>query len=262
MKETNIEALRVLVINPNTSTSMTESFRPILDQLPLANKFNFTYWTCPSGPTIIRSAADMQESVSHCLPLLLKLSSHFDGFIAACYADHPLVRLLQSQIRDKPVVGIFDASVYAALHLVSPGSSFGILTTGKPYEYLLNNGVASLLHHDAEALRHFAGVAASGVGLMDLNPDPVSASSARSKITKATKRLLQSYSDLEAICMGGVILIGMEYWVREACEQVLGVCEGRRIKIVDQLAAGMLTLEALLLDKSPNDIDYRLALRC
>lgn len=255
---------RVLVINPNTSTFLTDTFHPILSSLPLSSGTTLSYWTCPTGPAVIKSVADMYESVSHSLPLLLELAPHFDGFLAACYADHPLVRLLQSQVKDKPVVGIFDASVYAALRLVSPSSKFGIITTGAPYELLLSKGVSLLLDHNKQELARFAGVAASGVGLADLksndNPKPTTA---KGKIMEATKCLLQGEGghDVDVLCMGGVILTGMEDWVHEACEEVLGVVNGRRVKVVEQLAAGMLTLDALLTGKSPQLVDYHQALR-
>lgn len=255
---------RILIINPNTSTSMTDTFRPVLEDLALSTRFDFTYWTCPTGPAIIKSVSDMYESVKYCLPLLLKLAPHFDGFLAACYADHPLVRILQAQLSDKPVVGIFDASIYAALQLVSPTSSFGILTTGKPFERLLADGVNTLLQHNTAALQQFAGVAASGIGLKDLDvaADPEQCL-AKMKVMRATRTLLQSQDTdgVDVICVGGAILIGMEHWVHEACELILGVKRGRQVKVVDQLAAGMLTLEALMLGKSLEDVVYDRALR-
>jgi Asp/Glu/hydantoin racemase len=257
MNTINSMPLRILVINPNTSTSMTDSFRPVLETLPLTTSLRFTYWTCPTGPTIIKTVADMHESVLHSLPLLLKLAPHFDGFLAACYADHPLVRLLQAQIQHKPVVGIFDASIYAALQLISEGSKFAILTTGKPYEALLAHGVTALLKYDP-GLQRFAGVVASGIGLSDASNPVV----AKHKITTATTQLLQRHDgDVDVICMGGAILVGMEDMVHEACELVLGAAESSKIKVVDQLAAGMLTLEALLLGRLLNEVDYHMSLR-
>src|SRR4051812_653051 len=109
--------MRVLVFNPNTSTSITDSFKPVLSGLNMSN-LKISYWTCPTGPTVIKSQADMYEGTRHCLPLLLELINDFDGFLGAAYGDHPVIRLLQSYVGEKPVVGIFDASVHAALQLV------------------------------------------------------------------------------------------------------------------------------------------------
>jgi Asp/Glu/hydantoin racemase len=234
--------LRILVINPNTSTSITDTFRPFLSNLKLTNT-SISYWTCPTGPTVIKTQAHMYESTNHCLPLLLDIVDDYDGFLAACYADHPLVRLLQSYVGSKPVVGIFDASIEAALNLVSVKSKFGILTTGQPFEVLLAEGVKHLLHgqdgEDANDLKHFGGVVASGVSLDDAQFE------AKLKVMAATRRLVQN-SDINIICMGGVILAGMEGWVHEACEAELGPEKGRQVRVIDQMLAGIWTLDAKL----------------
>ncbi|KAH6695587.1 hypothetical protein F5X68DRAFT_198623 [Plectosphaerella plurivora] len=250
---------RVLVFNPNSSASMTDTFEPIIAALPLAAGTTITYWTCPTGPAIIKSQADMEESVAHSLPLLLKLAPDFDGFLAACYADHPIVRLMQKHMGTKPVVGIFDASIYAALQLLGPNSRFGIITTGAPYEALLTRGVRTLLGDDRRELARFAGVASSGVGLADVAGRPLDQClEARRKIGEATKKMLEQEGtgDVDVLCMGGVLLAGMEPWVHEATES-----RGREVKVVDQLAAGMLVLDAFLGRRPVDSVDYRLALK-
>ncbi|CRK41717.1 hypothetical protein BN1723_018884, partial [Verticillium longisporum] len=252
---------RVLVINPNTSASLTKSFEPVLASLSLPDTM-LTYWTCPTGPSLIKTQADMYESASHCIPLLRAMADDFDGFLGACYADHPVVRLLQSYVGSKPVVGIFDASILAALQLVGPSTRFGIVTTGVAYETLLSEGVRHLLRRDKEVLAKFGGVAASGVALVDLQPG--SEAGAREKIMDATCRLLttkEGEDNIEVVSMGGVILSGMERWVHEGSELALGVEAGRRIKVIDQLLAGLLTLDALLQGKSIRSVDYSQVLR-
>lgn len=250
--------MRILVFNPNTSTSITDTFKPILSKLNLPNT-DVEYWTCPSGPSIIRSPADMYESTLHCMPLLLDLVEDFDGFLGACYADHPVVRLLRSYTGIKPVVGIFDASIQAALQLVTPRSKFGIITTGEAYEVLLSDGVKHLLDgtkHGLQQLQRFGGVSASGIGLQDL--EKTARSVARVKIVAATRKIVRS-GEVDVLCVGGVILAGMEGWIREACEAELGAEFGRKVRIIDQLVAGITLLNATLLKKS--FVDFRIALR-
>jgi Asp/Glu/hydantoin racemase len=250
---------RVLVFNPNSSASMTDKFEPILEALPLAAGTTITYWTCPTGPAMISSQADMEESVAHCLPLLLKLAPDYDGFLGACYADHPIVRLMQKHMGTRPVVGIFDASVFAALQLLGPTSRFGIITTGAPYEALLTRGVRTLLGDDRRDLARFAGVAASGVGMADVSNMPLEEClEARRKICDATTKMIQREEDgeVDVLCMGGVLLAGMEAWVHEASEAM-----GREVEVIDQMAAGMLTLDALLGRRRLDSVDYRLALK-
>lgn len=195
----------------------------------------------------------------HCLPLLLEIEKGFDGFLCACYADHPLVRLLQSYISSKPVVGIFDATIMAGLQLVSDESKFGIITTGVLYEALLQQSVEALLGAEENISASFGGVAASEVGLNDLQYD--SRRSAKEKVMNATRRLLQNNpGQLNVIIMGGVILAGMEPWVHEASVLELGMEKAKSIKVIDQLRAGLLTLMAMLRDQNLHSLDYRLAL--
>ena len=249
---------RILVVNPNTSVFVTKRLEAILSRLNLPN-IHVTYWTCPTGPSIIKTVADMYESTAHCMPLLLEIIDDYDGFLGACYADHPLTRLLQSYAGDKPVVGVFDASINAALHLVGPGSKFSILTTGSAFESLLRQGVEQLLRHNEPQLTKFGGVTASGIGLRDLLPE--SREQAREKVLAAVTDILRSEKrETEVIVMGGVILAGMEDWVHEACELELGEVRGAQIKVVDQLRAAMLTLHAVVGRKEPSLIDFEGAL--
>jgi Asp/Glu/hydantoin racemase len=240
---------RVLVFNPNTSESVTESFKPFLSGLNLSN-MDLTYWTCPTGPSLIKTQAHMFESASHCLPLLLAIVDEYDGFLGACYADHPIVRLLQSYVHDKPVVGIFDASVLAASHLTTSSSKFAIITTGLPFEELLTEGVKQLLGgttpNGKSQLCCFGGVAATGIGADDLTIE--AQQQAREKIIAATRRILCT-GEIGVLCVGGVILAGMEPWIREACEEELGSVIGGQVKIVEQLTVGALVLDAMLYNR-------------
>lgn len=250
---------RVLVINPNSNVAMTQSMQPVLTAMK-SSTMTLEYWTCPTGPSIIKSQADMYESALHCLPLLLAMEKDYDGFLGACYADHPLVRLLQSYVGSKPVVGIFDASIVAAMQLVSDGSKFGIITTGPAYETMLRQGVKALIGSKDDYCSLFGGVAASGIGLEDLEIE--ARRTAREKIFSATRRLVQmNCGKLDVVVMGGVILSGMETWVHEALVLDLGVEKAGKVKVIDQLVAGALTLAALLKCEGLHTVDYGLALK-
>ncbi len=90
----------------------------------------------------------------------------------------------------------------------------------------------------------FGGVAATGITLEDLYADEPR-TAGRKKVIDATRRLLKG-SDINVICMGGVILAGLEDWVREACVLELGAEKGHCVRIVEQLRAGIITLECLV----------------
>lgn len=250
---------RVLVFNPNTSQSITDTFPPILSRSKLPH-MQLTYWTCPSGPSIIKTHEDLLISAAHCLPLLLPLINSYDGFLCACYADHPIVDLLRTYTH-KPVVGIFDASVYAAKGLVGSKKKFGIITTGKAFETLLAEGVLRVLKNDCTATigqekELFGAVTASGIGATDMLPKTHDKS--KEKIKAATRQLV-SLGEVDTICIGGVVLAGTENWIRQACEEELGVDAGRQVKIIEQLTVGAIMLDAML--RNEVCVDFTLALR-
>jgi Asp/Glu/hydantoin racemase len=164
--------------------------------------------------------------------------SRYDGFLVAAGADHLLVPLLRSYVGRKPVAGIFQASLSVALHLVLPGTRFGIVTTGKQYEAMLADGVAAFLGGDGAAV--FGGAVASGVSADEVGNEAV----VRSKVAAATRRLVEG-GQVSVVCLGGAILVNCERWVREACVDVLGEENGMNVRIVDQMLAGVTTLDGL-----------------
>ncbi|CAK7266664.1 Fungal specific transcription factor [Sporothrix epigloea] len=210
---------RVLVINPNSSVSITKSLESLFSKIDVPET-TVVFWTCPSGPSIIQSQNELHDSAALCLPLLLDIANDFDGFLAACYADHPLVPLLQSHVGKKPVVGIFEASITTALHLVPPSTKFGIITTNFAYEAHLTQGVERLLSAKEDELSKFGKVVATEIGLDDLHPG--SECDVKEKILAATQRLLESdRGDIKVIIVGGVILAGVQELVHEAYRPVL-----------------------------------------
>jgi Asp/Glu/hydantoin racemase len=129
--------VRILIINPNTSTHMTEALRPVVEDLSLPGA-KYTYFTCPSTATVpginsINSPDDSKESAKLCLPHLKPLLPDHDAFLVACYSEHPLVGQLKhecevlrrkqptsgSSTARKYVTGIFEASVVTSLSLLS-----------------------------------------------------------------------------------------------------------------------------------------------
>jgi len=91
----------------------------------------------------------------------------------------------------------------------------------------------------------FAGVAATGVGVDDLGLDVIARAMLKEKVITATRRILKT-SDVSAVCVGGVILAGTEHWIREACILELGAEMGESVRIIDQMHAGVMTLDGLV----------------
>lgn len=149
---------KILIVNPNTSTHMTEALKPIVTKLNYTN-IHFDYFTAPTqsvtlpdGRVIepvpsINSGSDSVQSALHCRAFVEPLIPQYDAFLIACYSAHPLVGMLRSTIRGlenkarrsdsgtlhvlagsetidprkrrKYVTGIFEASVTSSLMLMS-----------------------------------------------------------------------------------------------------------------------------------------------
>lgn len=133
----SLTPIRILIINPNTSASMTAALEPVVSSLNLpASSATYTFFTCPAGPggiASINSPSDAAKSAEVCLPHVLPQVPHHDAFLVACYSQHPLVGMLRRECAKlrreatkggggagarKYVSGIFEASVLASLALL------------------------------------------------------------------------------------------------------------------------------------------------
>ncbi|BCR86465.1 aspartate/glutamate racemase family protein [Aspergillus chevalieri] len=266
----------ILVINPNTSTSMTEALKPILESLRYSD-IHFDYFTAPStesvtldqrtihGISSINSGEDSVASALHCRLFVEPLVSKYDGFLVACYSAHPLVGMLKEAIQKyeetqptgprKYVTGIFEASIVTSLSLISsfqmigePGlhkaqapDTFGIVSTGNTWETELSYAVKDMLISSGSDIKasnmRFAGVATTGLTAVELHTTPPE--EVRRRISDATERLLQGTSaPVSAICMGCAGMAGMDEAVREGCVKAYGKQQGNRVRIVDGVVAG------------------------
>jgi allantoin racemase len=110
----------VLVINPNTSRSMTEDIQNTAERV-FPGSWQCTVTTAPGGPESLESWTDYALA-SVCVLPLAEAYSGVDGVVLACFGDPGLYLLKENW--DVPVVGIAEASMSMALLL---GARFGIL---------------------------------------------------------------------------------------------------------------------------------------
>ncbi|RPA99935.1 hypothetical protein L873DRAFT_840822 [Choiromyces venosus 120613-1] len=225
--------MSILIINPNSSVSMTKALEPIVENLNLPS-LTYTYFTAPPpSPPSIDDAESSQKSADVCFPVLSEQLASYDAFVIACYSDHPLVSLLQMHTA-KPVVGIFQASVTHALHILPRERKFGIVTTGKVWEGLLTDG----LHGFLGGGERFAGVQSTGLNAGELHSVPEE--DLERRMEHATEKLLEG-GDVGVVCLGCAGLVGLEGVVRGVAERL-----GLQIQVVDGVVAAVVTAGGLI----------------
>ncbi|NPV75345.1 MAG: hypothetical protein HPY59_03115 [Anaerolineae bacterium] len=117
--------MRLMILNPNTS----EDFTRAIDQAGQAVKSPGTEVVClnpSSGPRSIESVYDELLSAGPCLEVLIARQAEFDGFIIACYGNHPVIHAAREMLA-QPVVGIMEASLYLAC---VAGHTFSVISSG------------------------------------------------------------------------------------------------------------------------------------
>ncbi|KAM0723122.1 hypothetical protein Q7P37_001322 [Cladosporium fusiforme] len=185
----------ILIINPNTTQSMTSSLKPLIDSLliPKDDTLSVHYYTAPTGPPSINSESDALLSLHAVLPDLLstKLLETHTAFLICCYSSHPLVPALRQHLASqsqshKPVTGIFEASLATTLQSISAPSTFGIVSTGAQWAAILDDAVAK--HLGSASSKRYAGTETTGLSAVELHTTPKDEVDRRVK--DATKRLL------------------------------------------------------------------------
>lgn len=241
-KTSKMRERSILIINPNSTESMTDALKPLVEALNYKNS-KHEYFTAPSGPKSINDEGDAEKSVHHCLPALESILDQHDGFLVACYSHHPLVPILKEK-SGKPVTGIFEASVGTSLQIIHPKQKFGIVSTGKVWEEILTDAVEKFLGTGKGPVsERFAGVETTGLNATDLHDAPPE--EVRRRMKEAVVRLLKK-GNVGAICLGCAGMSGMDEMVREACVEHLGEKEGKQVRIVDGVQAGVAWLEGVV----------------
>lgn len=115
---------RILVINPNSSVSVTKSMEQCLVPVRSATRHDIDCTELSRSPPGIET----DDHVAEVIPYLLDAvnASSADAFVVACFSD-PGIRLVRKAAA-QPVVGIAEAAYLAALGL---GDKFGIVSLGQ-----------------------------------------------------------------------------------------------------------------------------------
>ena len=227
--------ISVLVINPNSSDSMTEGLRPILSDL-LHPTLTLDYHTGPeTAPPSVNDLTTTVLSAAHTFAAMQPIIHPdiplgYDGYLVACFSDHPLVGMLREHTT-KPVLGILEASI---MHALALGRPFGIVTTGKYWEGALTEGVRRIFG-SPDLGGTFVGVESTGLSALELHE--ADGQLVAAALGAAAERIVGRGA--RTIITGCAGMSGMDSAIRAGCH-------GERVIIVDAVRSGVTMLESLM----------------
>jgi Asp/Glu/hydantoin racemase len=199
----------------------------------------------------VSSINNEEDAAVSCQNVLSDLSSNpatlqdVEAVLVCCYSQHPLVPALRSMFAKTGrssiiVAGIFEASVATCLQSIDISESFGIVSTGEQWQGILNEAVAGILGSATSA--RYAGTETTALNAVELHT--TSKDEVDRRMKDATKRLLSRKA--RAICLGCAGMAGMDRTIREACIELLGEEDGRKILIVDGVISGVNYLQGMV----------------
>ena len=212
--------MRILLINPNTTTSMTASMAVVAKDAARAGT-EITAVTVKNSVPFIDGWYDEAIAAAATAACVREHVGSFDAVIIACFGDPGLYAC--RELTTAPVVGIAEASFLLAMSL---GHRFGIVSTvdrATPATFDL------LRHYGIEA--RCAAIEASGAEVLELDDDPNASLVA---IEQAGRRAIAAGA--EVLCMG----CGAMTSIRAELERRLGV------PIVEAVPAAVAHAESLL----------------
>ncbi|KPM40252.1 hypothetical protein AK830_g6308 [Neonectria ditissima] len=247
-------SLRILLLNPNSSTSMTNGMAEAARKLSLSDSVEISTYTAPSSvPGSIDGQKDIDDSAKAVLDdaaLAKDLESDkYDAVLVACFSVHPLVSQL-SKYQHLAVTGIFEASITTSLSLTPAplgDEKWAIVTTGKFWEDHLADGVKAFLGQSSTTDNsNFAGVFSTGLLAGDFHS--ISAQEIRAKLEAATSKIFAS-GNVSRVVLGCGGMAGLEDAIRTTAIAVYGKAKGEQVYIVDGVKAGILQLEQTIRSK-------------
>jgi allantoin racemase len=213
--------MRIKVINPNTTASMTTTIGECARAA--AGPGVIVDAVSPrQGPAAIESHVDSALAVPGVLEeIVLGEEAGYDGYVIACFGDPGLKAA--RELACGPVVGIAEAAMRTAAYL---GRGFSVVTT-----LSRTVGHARDLAEEYGVARHCLGIHACEIPVLDLETDP----HARTTILRACEEAL-ALDGSDAIVLG---CAGMADLCHDMSAQ-LGV------SVVDGVAAATTTVESLV----------------
>jgi allantoin racemase len=176
------------------------------------------------GPRSIESAYDELLSCAPSLEVLVEHRDEFDGFIIACYGNHPVIHAAREML-SQPVVGIMEASLYLACVV---GHTFSVISSGDRAVTMFWDAVKAF-----GIQARCASVRSTGTPVLALEGD---AKMEVEELILAEARKAVEEDGAEVISLGCAGMAGLN----ERLQRELGV------PVVDGVAAAVKLMEALV----------------
>ncbi len=213
--------MRIRVVNPNTTASMTaligECARAVAGPGVLVEAVNPM-----TGPVSVESHYDeVHAAVGVVAEVQAGEAAGVDGFVIACFGDPGL--LAAREVATGPVVGIAEAAMRTAAYV---GRRFSVVTSlertvGHAWDIAHQYGVAGLC----------GGIHACDIPVVDLETDPL----ARAAIVESARAALASDgSDVVVLGCAGMA---------DLCDEV---CAAIGVPVLDGVSAATVMVEALV----------------
>lgn len=214
--------MRILIINPNTSRSMTEKIRRVAEAAK-RDDCQVTVVQPEHGPVTLESSYDEAYAIAPTIDLVKWGNQEgFDAIILACFCDVGVEAA--KEISSVPVLGLEETTLSVALLL---GEKFGIMTE-KPARVPMK--VRHIRRHGL--LERMASVRPLGFSVAELDADP---EGTKAKGLALARKMVEE-DGAEVIIMGCAAMAGYS----EDVERELG------IPVLDPLQITLKVAEALV----------------
>jgi allantoin racemase len=214
--------MKIMVINPNTSQSMTDHLRQELERIKRRDT-ELTVVCAERGPETIESAYDEAFAIPPTLELVKKANQEdYHAIIIACFSDPGLEAA--KEISEIPVIGIEEATLHVAAML---GAKFSVLTPRK------ERIPSKKAHVHVRGMEHFlASVRSLDLSVAETDKDP-----------EKTKRRVIDVAKKAADEDGAEVIIlgcaGMAGYAPEIERKL-------RVKVLDPTAVALKIAEAMV----------------
>ena len=214
--------MRIKIINPNTSESMTDKIRRVAEAVKRSDCE--VEVTCPvKGPITIESSYDEAYAIAPTIDLVEKANeAGFDAIILACFCEVGVEAA--REVSTVPVFGLEEPTLAMALVL---GSKFGVMTEKRPRVAMKERHVRRY-----GLLERMASIRPLELSVAELDADP----ERTQKTGMALARRIVEDDGAEVIIMGCAAMAGYS----DAIERELGV------PVLDPLVVTLKLAEAVV----------------